>query len=284
MSCPRHIGLHLRAHENLCQLIDKAVRLQLPIFQCFLTVPITGHLVSVNATDAAYFSNLRDQFERMYVHISYHSNLADPVSSERFRKEVSLAKKLGFSHAIVHPGSAKWCANKEQGIEELARCLNQICQDEPDIIIVLENAAHGNFTIGGDIADFAAIMKLCDFPERIKFCIDTAHAYVYGYNIADQEQQDEFIALLDQTIGIEHVVLIHLNDTIQELGSRIDKHHVIGQGLIGAAALTRFIMHPLIAHIPVILELPVLSEEQEMEHFKQVMLWHKTPKINEERL
>lgn len=275
MNQARHIGLHLRAQDNLCHLVDKAARLKLPIFQCFLTAPVTGHLLSPSRHEVAYINKLRQHFEHMYVHISYHSNLADPLSIDRFKKEIMLAKKLGFSHAIVHPGSAKWCASKEQGITELVRCLNKICKEEEDITIVLENAAHGNFTLGGDITDFASIIEQCSFPERIKFCIDTAHAYVYGYDLVDPSKSDEFITLLDETVTIERIELIHLNDTMEDLGSRIDKHHIVGQGRLGVDVLTRFIKHPRIAHIPVIMELPVIPEEEEIEHYNQVILWHK---------
>ncbi len=268
----RLIGLHLRSNENMLELLAKAERFQLPIFQCFVTAPITGHLLSMPSYEIANFRRSAARFKQLYAHISYHANLADPLSMERFKKEVDLARVLGFTHVVVHPGSAKWCANKEQGIAILAQTLNEL--GHSDITIVLENAAHGSFTIGGDITDFAQILALSRYPERIEFCIDTAHAYVYGYNIADELEQDAFLKLIDTNIGLHKVKLIHLNDTIQLLGSKIDKHHIIGQGNIGFNALKRFTTHPTLRHAAVIMELPLLSEEHELEHYNTIISWH----------
>jgi deoxyribonuclease-4 len=269
----RLIGLHLRSNENMFGLLAKAERLQMPIFQCFITLPITGHLLVMHEKERQQFKEASKRFKQLYAHISYHANLADPQSLERFKKEVELAHMLGFTHVVVHPGSAKWCANKEQGISILAHTLDEL--RHVDIRIVLENAAHGNFTIGGDIADFAQILALSHYPEKLEFCIDTAHAYVYGYNIAQEDEQDAFIRLVDTSIGLNKVKLIHLNDTIQELGSKIDKHHIIGQGNIGYNALKRFTTHPSLRHAAVIMELPSLSEEHELEHYHTIISWHK---------
>src|SRR5437667_347320 len=81
-----------------------------------------------------------------------------------------------------------------------------------DITIVLENTCHGKLAVGSDILDFKVLLEKINKPERIGFCIDTAHAYSFGYDIADDQMQDDFIRLLESTIGIERIKLIHLND------------------------------------------------------------------------
>ena len=268
----RPLGLHIRITESLFDVVEKAMRLQLPTFQCFLTAPTTGHVLNLSATDIERFNSMCTSFKRKYVHVSYHANVADPQSVDRFKREVMLARKLGFTHAVVHPGSAKWCGNKEQGIAALAESINNVCEEVPDIAIVLENAAHGNLTIGGDIEDLGIILSRVRCPDRVEFCIDTAHAYVYGYNIAEQIDQDRFINLAYDILGTK-ITLIHLNDTVHEYGSRLDKHQIVGEGLIGDQALKRFMLHSRMRNIPVIMELPILLEDQEMRVYRRILAW-----------
>ena len=105
------------------------------------------------------------------------------------------------------------------------------------------------------------------------FKYDTAHAYSYGYDVAQSESQQAFINFLDATIGIERIKLIHLNDTVEQLGSFIDRHGIMGQGNIGEHALKNFAMHPALCTIPLLMELPELSIEQELLILEKVRSW-----------
>ncbi|HSW74206.1 MAG TPA: TIM barrel protein, partial [Candidatus Limnocylindria bacterium] len=111
-------------------------------------------------------------------------------------------------------------------------------------------------------------------PEKIAYCIDTAHAYAYGYNLVDVTEREACIALLDTTLGIENIVLIHLNDTYEKLGSKLDKHQTLGQGSLGETALRAFSFHERLHAIPLLMELPVVSQEEEERNLALVRGWH----------
>lgn len=273
----RQVGLHLRFIDNLLPLLHKAIMLKLPLFQCFLTVQRTGALMAPTDAEVEQFVGLRRQYGGdLYLHISYHANACEPYGLHRIQKELMLARRLEFTHAVLHPGSGKWCGDKERGIRVLVKTLNVLTQTDDTPLLLLENSAHGSLSVGGDMADFAAIAQGLKRPERVKFCVDTAHAFSYGYNLADDQEQDRFIALLEDCLGIEHIALIHLNDTMQQCGSLIDQHHIIGQGRIGSRALKRFCLHPKLCRIPLLLELPLVPEEQEREIYNQVCSWHES--------
>jgi deoxyribonuclease-4 len=191
------------------------------------------------------------------------------------RREITLAKRLEFTHFLLHPGTAKGATEKSQGIDALAFCLNDMLKKEQDIEIVLENTCQGKLAVGSDIFDFKVLLEKIDMPERIGFCIDTAHAHSFGYNITDDESQDAFIALLDKTISLERIKLLHLNDVHDACGSRKDRHAVIGEGAIGSNALKRFALHPQLQTIPFVLELPDMSVEQEKIAIEAVYTWEK---------
>ena len=127
------------------------------------------------------------------------------------------------------------------------------------IKIVLENTAHGNLTIGSDLSDFYELLQQIEQPNKLLFCIDTSHAYAHGYNLHDLAEQIKFINLIDSAIGFEKVCLIHLNDTNETLGRKIDKHAIPGTGHIGKLALKHFLLQPQIHTIPIIIEPPLIE-------------------------
>jgi len=276
MEMKNRLGVHIRMQTSFDDVIKRADFLRVPFFQCFFVVQETGRFVTVTYDDVrAFLAARRGRFGDLFCHVSYWVNLASLGNNgyPQLRREITLAKRLEFTHFVLHAGTAKGALQKDEGIDALAFALNNIFRRERDIIILLENTCHANLAIGSDINDFNQLLEKLDRPERVGFCIDTAHAYSYGYNIASSDGQHDFIALLDKTIGIERVELIHLNDTAENLGSYIDRHVIIGHGVIGEHALKSFAMHPQLQHIPLIMELPELSMQEELAVLEMVRGW-----------
>jgi deoxyribonuclease-4 len=273
----RSIGLHLRLHKELCDVAGRAMALKLPFFQCFLRpMGSKGPIFFTRRDVALFLRDYRPAFNELYLHGSYWINLASISRTKHhvLHKELYWAKKLQFTHLILHPGSAKGALHRDEGVDALVIALNTLLKKEHDIKIVLENTAHGNMSVGSDITDFAQVLQKLDHPDRVLFCIDTAHAYAYGYNIRNPEGQDAFIALLDKTIGIKRIALLHVNDTHEQLGSCLDRHHMLGDGQIGHEALKRFVLHPQLYAIPMLMEPPIASFEQEHGMLNAVLSWH----------
>jgi deoxyribonuclease-4 len=273
----RKIGIHIRLDGSLADATQKALRLGVDFFQCFLLLQNTNKLVAPTNDEVTRFHAIqKEHFPMLYVHGSYWINPAGIKRNgiQAFNRELALAKKLAFTHMILHSGSAKGAEHKEEGIDAVAAFLNKVLKKENDIRIILENTAHGNMSIGSDLHDFAALRKKLDHPEKIQYCLDTSHAYAYGYDIADEKGFDAFMQLVDATIGFENVALIHLNDTKRGCGSCIDQHEIPGQGRIGVAALTKVVNYPAFAHAPVLRELPVLTEDEEREIIEKIISWH----------
>lgn len=85
-------------------------------------------------------------------------------------------------------------------------------------------------------------------------CLDTCHIWDGGYDIVND--LEGVLAEFDQIIGLEHLKAIHMNDSMNSLGSHKDRHEKIGQGQIGLEAMERIINHPKLQGRPVILETP----------------------------
>lgn len=259
------------------ELVERALRLKIDLFQCFFVHQETGTQVRFSPEEVAEFLVVRrERFKNIFLHGSYWINLAglEYNGLRAFEHELRQAKRLEFTHMILHPGNAKGAKNKMQGIDALVAILNDTMKRERDVQLVLENAVHGKMTIGSDLEDFAILKSKLEFPDRISFCVDTAHAYAYGYDITQAESLEKFVTLLDQTMGIDRIVLIHLNDTINKLGSGIDQHAIPSQGRIGEEALKRFVLHPRLKHIPLLMELPVVDEAVQIAVLEKVRGWH----------
>lgn len=274
----RNIGLHLRLGTSLIDLLDRAIALKQPILQCFFIVQNINKYVTFTSGELEEFLKKRKKhFKELYLHASYWVNLSGKKNSgwRTFKKELELARSLGFTHIVIHPGSSTGCKDKQEGIACLAQALNKAIERYPDITIVIENTAHAKMSVGGDLEDFKELLQQINEPDRIAFCIDTAHAFSYGYNISDKKELAHFIKKIDECVGAQRVAVLHLNDSEKKCGSRIDKHAIPGQGLIGEEALQACMNHPKLKHASIILELPVLPEDEEEAILKKVRSWNK---------
>ncbi|MBA3954142.1 deoxyribonuclease IV [Candidatus Dependentiae bacterium] len=270
--------MHLRLENSFEELIKKALRLQLPFFQCFLFSQTTGDYITCTPELQLLGELLKEQFKALYVHSSYFINLAktDAYSHPVFKKEILLAQQLGFSHIIAHAGAATALSDKQRSIHAVARSVNKILKKEPTLTLVLENSGHGGKAVGSSLEELYAIRCLLDYPEKVKFCIDTAHAHVFGYDIISPSGQQAFTEQVENFFGKESLALLHLNDTQEECGSQVDKHEVPGLGVLGPEVLKNIINHRLFCDIPLIIEMAPLPELSEGEIVAMVSGWIKS--------
>jgi deoxyribonuclease-4 len=239
------VSAHLRLTTTLAALAMQGIRLNVSSFQCFFMRQGGTTLIQPEYQEIKEFLKMRERFSQLYVHGSYWINLADANCRDHYllTRELKLAEKCGFTHMVLHPGSLKGTRCREEGIEAVARAINKAIKYH-SLTIILENIAHKGSCIGGDFAELNYILQKIEQPERLLFCIDTAHAHAFGYNLVTQLDIDQFIAYIDKTIGIPQVGLIHLNDTKEMQGSGIDRHCSIGEGILGK----NYSLHTLITH------------------------------------
>ncbi len=273
------VGLHLRITTDLVALFKDAHNLAIPHFQFFLTNPKNQNkYITLSDEESSTITALRSHFQGVFIHSSYWINPATgseksyEASKSLLMKEMALAGKLQASAIVLHPGSAKgypehedesYCRNL--GIHAAAKLLNEVMEEIPDIKILLENTAHGNKAIGSKLEELAAIKSHIQRQDRIGFCLDTAHAHAYGYNV---HEIHDFMSTVDKTLGFANIHLIHLNDSIEPIGSRKDQHAPPGQGLIGTEPFKFIFQHPELALIPKIIECSLFDTN----HARKVLL------------
>lgn len=264
-------GLHVRLKTSLLDAVEKMQRLQHAFFQTILILPAKKSL-TVTESEIEQFIEFQQQYcQQVFVHATYWSNLID-VASRGFQsliQEVQLAERLHCSHVIIHPGSFTQDLTRQQRVDRIAHAVQMLLAQSNNIIILLENSPHKDKSFSASIEEFGALFKRLQYHPRVKMCVDTAHAYVAGYDISDERKVDVFIKNLLQQVGAEQIGLIHCNDTKKKCGSFIDEHAVPDHGNIGMAALYHFVHHEQLKAVPVILELPTIDESLEIDIIEQ---------------
>lgn len=222
----------------------------------------------------AFVNRLRlHDIDPVAIHAPYLVNLAGPDETFFERSVAVLAHDLraapGFRARFmnVHIGShlgAGSTAGVARVADGLRLALAEV-EDGPDAtMVVLENSAGSGDGLGLDVAELAAIADAVDgrgIPAaRVGFCLDTAHAWGAGIDLADRGRTDAFLAEFDARIGLERLVMVHLNDSKAELGSRLDRHEHVGAGRIGGAGLAHLLCHPLLDHVAFFVETPGMDE------------------------
>lgn len=278
----KKVGLNLRLITNFEDLIAQAKRLNLSSFQAFVTFHETGNYITSSHEMFKRFARHKKDIE-LYVHGSYKINLASTVHSRNsyyfLKKELELTKRLDSSHLVIHPGSTEVGKTNEQGVDAIVKNLNELFKKGNFPTLLLENVAFGNRCIGGSLEDLALIRSKLDKPEKVKFCIDTAHAFNFGYNIADLHEQNLFIEDLEKKLGIDSIALLHLNDSLEQFASKRDRHAIPGEGFIGQKALEAFVSDRRLKHIACIVEVPNLCEDDLNEVVTKVSSWREGKNI-----
>jgi deoxyribonuclease IV len=195
-----------------------------------------------------------------FSHASYLLNLAssDSLILENSIRamiaEVERCHQLGLDFTVFHPGYAKGIGEGE-AIKKIAQSLKIVLNETAfsEVGILLENTAGQGTSIGGRIEHLAGIIDQTE-SERIGICIDTCHAFAYGYDITTQSGFEDLINLTEKLIGLEKLKAFHLNDSKGGLGTKLDRHEHIGKGKLGLEPF-RLIMKNF-QHIPKVLETP----------------------------
>jgi deoxyribonuclease-4 len=134
----------------------------------------------------------------------------------------------------------------------------------------LENTAGVGSEIGYNFSQLQGIFQLVENKNRIGVVLDTAHTFEAGYDLATKTGLDETLKEFDKLIGLKRLHLLHLNDSKTEFGSRVDRHWHIGEGKIGKEGFRNIVNHPLLKHLPGIMETPRINDKEDLKNMKTI--------------
>ena len=195
------------------------------------------------------------------VHAPYIINLANRKDEDKYifycdflANELNRCKKLGLNKIVLHPGSATTCT-KEDAIKNIINGINYVLNKTTDIMILLEFMAGKGTEVGTSIDELKCIIDGINDKDRIGVCLDTCHMNDSGIDIS---KFDDFLNEFDIKIGISKIKCIHLNDSLNNIGSHKDRHANIGYGTIGFDNLLRVVYNDRL-NVPFIIETPYIN-------------------------
>ncbi len=258
-------GFHVSIAGGFTNVIERANRLGCETVQIFTAsnkqwkrTPLDPDVV------AGFRASLKEtQLHPLTVHLFYLPNLATPDEEllERSRQalsaELGRSSILGADFLVLHPGAFK-NSNMDEGISRVATSLNQAISSATTkkVKILVENTSGGGTRLGGSFDDLARIIDGVGKKDSVGICLDTAHAFQAGYPLHTSKGLEETLAQIDHLIGLEKLLLLHLNDSKTPLGSHNDRHWHIGKGEMGIQAFRRIINHPKLKHLSAVMETP----------------------------
>ncbi len=212
----------------------------------------------------------------VFLHLPYLPNIASRESKfykrsiDSIATDLERAEQLEAQYLIVHIGH-RMTSPEDEAIGAVIYGINQALERAKNsVILLLENTAGQGTEIGYSFEQIKKIIDGINERERIGVCLDTAHSFEAGYNLSNKEGIEKTFESFEQTIGLKRLHLLHLNDSKTPLGSRKDRHWHIGEGYIGLDGFRYLVNHPLLKHLPGIMETPRKDTVEDLKNMKVI--------------
>lgn len=271
------IGCHVSISGGIDRSVDNAISRECSAFQIFSRNPRGWRAKELSSIETNSFKTKlkASNIDRsaVCVHMPYLPNLSS-TNDESYKKSVNTlvdeAKRcdmLGISFLVTHLGSHLG-AGEEAGIKQLVKAYNKAAETKGDVTILLENTAGQKNSVGSDFGQLGEIFSQLKPAKKFGVCIDTCHAFVYGYDLRTRNMVKKAFDELDKTVGLENLKILHLNDAKGKLSSKLDRHYHIGLGEIGLEGMQSVVKLAESKDIPVILETPIDDTRDDYENVR----------------
>ena len=256
-----YIGCHLSSSDGFLAMGKTALTLGANTFQFFTRNPRGSKAKAIDSADAAAFRALAAEngFGTIVAHAPYTIN---PCSKDQHTREfarMTMADDLQRMEYIpgnvynFHPGSHTG-QGVETGIAQIADTLNAILTPDIRTTVLLETMAGKGSKVGSRFEELREILDRVTLTDKMGVCLDTCHVSDAGYDIAGDI--DGVLTAFDKVIGLRRLRAVHVNDSLNPVGARKDRHARIGEGYLGAEAFRRIVNHPALQGLPMVLETP----------------------------
>ena len=256
-----YLGAHLSSSGGFYKMGKAALAIGANTFQCFVRNPRGARAKAVDPADLGRLRELMAEngFGPIVAHAPYIMNPCSKdegiraLAAEMMAGDLALMEHLPGNYYNFHPGSHVG-QGVEAGCRQIADMLDRVVQPELQTTVLLETMAGKGSEIGGKFEELRTILDMAQCGDRLGVCLDTCHVSDGGYDVTNH--LDQVLEEFDRIIGLDRLKAVHVNDSMNPLGARKDRHALIGQGTIGTEAIVRIIAHPSLKHLPFLLETP----------------------------
>ena len=255
------IGCHLSSSKGFLAMGKEAVKIGADTFQFFSRNPRGTKAKKLDQEDIGRFLSFAEehQINRILAHAPYTLNACSAdeglreLARDTMKDDLDRMEYIPGNCYNFHPGSHTG-QGAETGIRYISHMLNQILRPDQKTTVLLETMSGKGSEVGRTFEELREILNQVELNECMGVCLDTCHVWDAGYDIAGDLEGvlNEF----DRIIGLSRLKAIHLNDSLNPLGSHKDRHAAIGEGMIGFDALKRVVEHPSLKNLHFYLETP----------------------------
>lgn len=272
------IGRHMPTSSRPIKAAEIAQQIGCDAIQIFASNPTGWRSPAADPEGDALFAQAAQTcgLDPVVIHAPYLINLGT-LDETIWEKSIVLltwtlqrGARLGARYVVFHTGSHRG-AGVEAGLARVAQGMTRVLSEAPsEVMLLLENDVGAGNSLGGNFAQLAAILALLpdDYQERVGVCLDTAHLWGYGYDIASAEAAQNVLQQFVDVIEPQRLKVFHLNDTEKALGSHRDVHTRLGEGIIGEDGLRVLFRDPRLAHVAVLMETPIKTDEHDKEDWE----------------
>ena len=260
----KYIGAHVSAAGGVWNAPKHAHELGATAFALFTKNQRRWEAKALTSDDIRKFKANCHKYNfspaQILPHDSYLINLGHPElaalekSRLAFVDEMHRCEQLGLTLLNFHPGSHLKQISEADSLKIVAESINLALAQTSSVKAVIENTAGQGSNLGYRFEHLAAIIDLVDDKRRVGVCLDTCHTFVSGYDLRTTAACEQTFNNFADIVGFQYLAGMHINDSKADLGSRVDRHHSLGQGFIGNAAFEFIMQDPRFDGIPMILE------------------------------
>jgi deoxyribonuclease-4 len=271
-------GFHISIAGGFSKVVERAEIRGCEAIQFFSRNPRGWKYNPLGEEDVGrYRSSIKSSaLSPIFLHLPYLPNIASQKSKFYERSidsiitDLERAEQLGAHYLIIHIGH-RGESSEDEAIEAVGHGIDQAFERvKNSVILLLENTAGQGSEIGSNFEQIQRIIDRVHDQKRMGICLDTAHTFEAGYDLSNKDGIERTLELFDQTIGLKRLHLLHLNDSKTPLGSRKDRHWHIGQGYIGLEGFRYLINHPMLRHLPGIMETPRNDTIEDLRNMKVI--------------
>ena len=271
-------GFHISIVGGFSKVVERARVRSCETIQFFSRNPRGWKYSPLNKKEVEEFrSSVRSAgLSPIFLHMPYLPNIASFKSKfykrsiQSIATDLQRAEQLGAQYLIIHIGH-RMESSEDQAIEVVSQGINQAFEKAKNsVTLLMENTAGQGTEIGYNFDQIKKIIEGVVENGRLGVCLDTAHTFEAGYDVSNKEGLEKTLGKFGKTVGLQRLHLIHLNDSKTPLGSRKDRHWHIGEGYIGLEGFRHLINHPLLKHLPGIMETPRKDTVEDLKNMKVI--------------
>jgi deoxyribonuclease-4 len=263
------LGAHVSTSGGVSTAFPRAAAIGANVIQIFTKQAHQWREPAIDPPERRLFRQARASSGIAFVsaHDSYLINLASPDNTlwtrslVSFTCELKRALSLGIDAVVSHPGN--FIDDRSEGLARNAAAIGLALAAVPGKVrLLLEHTAGTGTALGSSFREIARLREAIPgrLRHRVGVCVDTAHLFAVGHDLV--HDHDGVWSRFDDEVGLDLLEMVHLNDSKAPLGSRRDRHELIGEGFLGRDVFRRIMTDPRLAHIPKVIETPKLDDPE----------------------